>query len=270
MRRTILDHGYIELVEAWGSDEGIVEAARMSTGKGFQGWGTVEDCANCHGSAREPGFGFNHNCRTCGGDFSPHGPCKTINTPGDEKLLKYLWARKHTSPFEMAGAIIEVKAPIFVFREWHRHRTQSYSEVSARYTPLPNESYLPDYNDAVARSETAARNKQAGRADDAPALTIEKALELLDEEARLLVAVENLYQRKLKAGFTKELARTHLTVSRYSRMRAQAVLLNWLKFLMLREDSGAQWEIRQYANALHEILAERFPRTMAVFEGVKT
>src|SRR3990172_6873635 len=97
----VLDAGYIELVEHWGSDERIIEAARMSRGKGFQGWDK------------------------------------------DEKLLAYLYNNKHATPFEMAGMVIEVKAPIFVFREWHRHRTQSYNEMSARYVPLPNENYLP-------------------------------------------------------------------------------------------------------------------------------
>ena len=85
MRTEVLDHGYVELVESWGSDERIVEAARMSTGKGFLGWGPKED-----GSA------------------------------GDEKLLKFLWENKHATPFEMGGMVIEVQAPIFVFREWHR------------------------------------------------------------------------------------------------------------------------------------------------------
>ena len=83
----ILDHGYIGLVERYGSDESIIEAARMSTNKGFLGWGDADK-------------------------------------PGDEKLLSYLYSNKHATPFEFAGAIIEVQAPIMVFREWHRHRTQ--------------------------------------------------------------------------------------------------------------------------------------------------
>src|ERR1041385_5991189 len=101
---TVLDHGYIQLIETWGSDERIVEAARISTNKGFLGWGTTE-------------------------------------APGDEKLLRYLYEHKHATPFEMAGMIVEVQAPIFVFREWHRHRTQSYNELSARYTLLPDTNY---------------------------------------------------------------------------------------------------------------------------------
>ena len=107
MKKSILDHGYVELVEDWGSDERIIEAARMSTGKGFLGWGPKhrEHCV--------PGMGGDFDNCSCG-----------RNQPGDEKLLAYLWNNKHATPFEMAGFVIEVQAPIFVFREWHRHRTQ--------------------------------------------------------------------------------------------------------------------------------------------------
>lgn len=118
----VLDCGYIELIESWGSDERIIEAARMSTGKGFNGWGT-------------PG------------------------APGDEKLLAYLYNHKHMTPFEMAGVVIEVKAPIFVFREWHRHRTQSYNEMSARYIPLPDENYIPTIERVMMSGGTNSRHK---------------------------------------------------------------------------------------------------------------
>jgi thymidylate synthase (FAD) len=258
MRLGILDHGYIELVEHWGSDERIVEAARMSTGKGFLGWGPKTVCAWCLTPEDNP----KNSCM--GG--TPH--VFELKAPGDEKLLRTLWENKHATPFEMAGAIVEVQAPIFVFREWHRHRTQSFNELSARYTPMPDLAYLPDAEDAVRRSEAAAktRNKQAGKVADAEVLTLDAVLRLLQEEADLLVTIEDLYRRKLKAGFPKELARTHLTVSRYSRMRASANLRNWLTFLTLREASSAQQEIRQYAHAVHAILVEKFPRTMALFE----
>ena len=119
---TILDHGYIEPIEHWGSDERIIEAARMSTAKGFLGWGTPD-------------------------------------APGDEKLLRFLWENKHQTPFEMAGLTIEVQAPIFVFREWHRHRVPfGYNEMSARYTPLPDVNYIP----SVERLMIGRREEQAG------------------------------------------------------------------------------------------------------------
>jgi len=111
----ILDHGYLQLVETWGSDERIIEAARMSTGKGFNGWGG----GACH---VEP-----LASRTCENGING---C-TVKHVGDEKLLRYLWEHKHATPFEMAGMVIEVQAPIFVFREWHRHRTQCLAPDTA-------------------------------------------------------------------------------------------------------------------------------------------
>jgi thymidylate synthase (FAD) len=133
----VLDHGYIKLIESYGSDERIIEAARMSTNKGFQGWGPFK-CDMCAGFGQvdennRPVNGFDLICPRCKGQST---------VPGDEKLLSYLYSHKHATPFEMAGLIIEVQAPIFVFREWHRHRTQSYNEMSARYTPLPDINYM--------------------------------------------------------------------------------------------------------------------------------
>ena len=121
MKQDILDLGYVSLVEAWGSDERIIEAARMSTAKGFKGWGPA--CSNCAAPRnrviREWSVAASKACPKCEGKYS--------TVPGDEKLLKYLWKNRHATPFEMAGMVIEVKAPIFVFREWHRHRTQCLS-----------------------------------------------------------------------------------------------------------------------------------------------
>lgn len=235
MRVEILDHGYLELVESWGSEERIIEAARMSTGKGFLGWGP----AYTQGVAAEP-----------------------IGVPGDEKLLRFLYENHHATPFEMAGLVIEVKAPIFVFREWHRHRTQSYNEMSARYTPLPDENYVPSVVRLLLNSKT---NKQAGTVAGSEELNADSArrfrhlLQCAYEEA------EELYQIALGLGVPKELARIHLPVGRYSRMRASANLRNWLAFLTLREAPGAQWEIRQYAHALSALVAAKFPRTHALY-----
>ncbi len=228
-RISILDHGYIELVETWGSDERIIEAARMSTGKGFNGWGTAEE-------------------------------------PGDERLLAFLWKNKHATPFEMAGAIIEVKAPIMVYREWHRHRTQSYNEMSARYTPLPCEDYVPTTGRLLIGSD--GKNKQAGTIAGASVLDLASALGWLDSLSDVYAHAERVYQDGLARGVPKELARLPVPVARYSRMRASANLRNWLGFMALRstaKNPAAQWEIRQYADALAEILSESFPRTMALF-----
>lgn len=224
----VLDHGYVTLVESYGSDERIIEAARMSTQKGFEGWGPKED-----------------------------------GSPGDEKLLGYLWKNNHATPFEMGGAVLEIQAPIFVFREWHRHRTQSYNEMSARYAPLPDLNYVPTAERLLVN---AGSNKQAGKADGADIMTTDKANLF---RSMLLAAYEDdekLYRCALGAGVPKELARLVLPVGRYSRMRASANLRNWLGFLSLRLAPQAQWEIRQYAQAVHDLLAPLFPRTLALFD----
>jgi thymidylate synthase (FAD) len=163
----------------------------------------------------------------------------------------------------MGGMIVEVQAPIMVYREWHRHRTQSYNEMSGRFTALPDINYIPSVERCLINSKT---NKQAGTIKGADELNEETAALLMEEERTFLEAAEAFYQKKLKAGIPKELARTHIGVSRYSRMRASANLLNWLRFLTLRMHSKAQWEIQRYAHAVHDLLVEKFPRTMSLFD----
>jgi len=248
MKIGVLDHGYLEAVEHLGSDERIVEAARMSTGKGFLRW-DEGPCPAC-GTMDDPGPG----CPSCEGKGSVRG---------DIHLLRRLWTMRHATPFEMAGLVIEVQAPIFVFREWHRHRTQSYNEMSARYVPLPDVNYVPTVERLMMGSD--GKNKQAGTVADAAVLTPESAEAFRAELVVSYADAQRLYERSCRAGVPKELARIHLPVGRYSRMRASANLRNWLAFLTLRMDAAAQWEIRQYANAVGELIAERFPRTWALF-----
>jgi len=412
-RIDVLDHGYVSEVESWGSDQRIIEAARMSTDKGFLGWGP--------------------RCKTCGSSVGPEPFCRTCDdtceiVPGDDKLLRYLWTNKHATPFEMAGLVIEVKAPIFVFREWHRHRTQclgpetmihfeppewknqrhavyrmrieelwkewqqtdqrsrtqalrlrcltedtreivhtnivdvirgepkpmlrvttvsgreltatrehkvftstgwlrlgdavdqgsllvlekykqrrlvpvfeeitdvvdvgllptfdlsvegpwhnfvadgfvvhnSYNEMSGRYVPLPDENYVPTVDRLLLNSKT---NKQAGTVAGAAELTPDLAASYREMLAEMYGVQQALYTQALNGGVPKELARVHLPVGRYSRMRASANLRNWLAFLTLRMDSAAQWEIQQFAHAVGELLKVRFPKTWDLFvEGKK-
>jgi thymidylate synthase (FAD) len=252
-RVQVLDHGYIELVEAWGSDERIVEAARMSTGKGFQGWGR-----RCPDGVIADGPLTHEGCETCKGKGE---------IVGDEKLLAYLWEHKHATPFEMGGLVIESQAPISVYREWQRHRTQSYNEMSARYVPLPDMNYVPTIERLLINSKT---NKQAGTIKGAAELDEVSAQHYLENLIAMYQAQESLYQQALAAGVPKELARMHLPVGRYSRMRASANLRNWLAFLTLRMDPAAQWEIRQYANEVGKIVAERFPRTWELFASSRS
>lgn len=257
MRIKLLDHGYLELIEAWGSDERIIEAARQSTQKGFQGWGPV--CVDCVESGKlldpQP---QDARCATCG--------CGGLMYSGDEKLLRFLWENAHSTPFEFAGAVVEVQAPLCVFREWHRHRTQSYSEASARYAPLLDINYTP----TIARlMSLGGWNKQAGAVKGAPEVTPDRAHRMQHRITRVYETAQLEYEALLAEGCPKELARLVLPVGRYSRMRATANLRNWLAFLTLREAPNAQEEIRVYAHALHGLLRDHFPRTLALFEERK-
>jgi thymidylate synthase (FAD) len=242
----VLDDGYVKLIEAWGSDESIIEAARMSTGKGFNGWGTSQHADTC----LHRGIAIVTKCPEC------------ENGPGDEKLLGYLYNNKHMTPFEMAGMIIEVKAPIFVFREWHRHRTQSYNEMSARYIPLPDENYIPSIERLMAGANTTTTNKQAqgskiiNRQD---AIAFQNLLQVSYQASQLT------YDQGLDMGIPKELARLPVPVARYSRMRASTNLRNWLAFLTLRDHDAAQWEIRQYAEVVSNIIKDQFPHTWELY-----
>ena len=250
MKIQVLDHGYVELVECWGTGKfiptfdnnpeleiyptedfeiGIIEAARQSTQGSFRGW-----------------------------------------NQGDSKLLNHLYSNSHMTPFEFSGMVIEVQAPIFVFREWHRHRTQSYNEMSARYAPLPDLYYLPTKEVLMDRADIAAetKNKQAGGDT-----FVEKSIrdmqiaqwhwELEEEYSRC----EALYQKGLRSGVPKELARLIMPVGHYSRMRASANLRNWLSFMTLRCDSQAQCEIREFADAVAQLVATKFPQTYQLWKS---
>lgn len=255
---TILDHGYVKLIDVWGRDESIIEAARMSTDGAFRGWGPKGvKCSSAGCDYREEGqvqFARSfEQCPACGSFLE--------SIPGDEKLLKYLYDHKHMTPFEMAGFIIEVKAPIMVFREWHRHRTQSYNEMSARYIPLPEEWYVPSI-ERLTMSST--KNKQAGSIGGktltmAQAAAFQTQLNVHCHDAALL------YRQALDLGVPKELARLSLPVNWYSKMRASANLRNWLAFMTLRCDTAAQWEIQQYAWAVANIVEILFPRTYSLW-----
>ncbi len=214
----VLDQGYVNYIEHWGSDERIIEAARMSTAKGFLGW------------------------------------------PQDEKLLRFLWTNQHHTPFEMAGLTIEVQAPIFVFREWHRHRTQSYNELSARYTELPDLYYRPSFERMEAAAQSAINKQSSGGK-----LKEEIIYDALAEIDLVYAKSRRAYETLLHLGVAREVARTVVPVGQYSRMRASANLRNWLHFLTLRTGGGAQWEIRQYADVVAKVVEEKFPRTYALW-----
>jgi thymidylate synthase (FAD) len=231
MRFDVLDHGYVRFVEDWGrgdadiAEAGIIEAARQSTQGSFRGW------------------------------------------EEDQKLLRTLYTSvpPHSGPFEFAGMTIEVQAPIMVFREWHRHRTQSYAEMSARYAPVRLPDYLPTVDRLVKGAREAGKNKQAQAIATATELTIEGAEHWLAQLEELYEHADRIYNLGLASGVPKELARLPMTVGRYSRMRASGNLRNWLAFMTLRLDPAAQFEIRMFAGAVANIIAERFPQTWRLY-----
>jgi len=238
----VLDHGFVRLVEAWGGGDAQVS--------GDPEWPDADNECGIIEAARQ----------------STQGSFRGWEK--DAKLLAYLHNNKHSTPFEFAGMVIEVKAPLFVFREWHRHRTQSYNEMSARYAPLPNDNYMPTVERLMMNSKDG--NKQAGAIRSAEEITEDEAVRFQGELQLQYERFEEEYQKSLNWGIPKELARLGMPVGRYSQMRASTCLRNWLSFLTLRMSPQAQWEIRQYANAVAEIIEQEFPKTYKLFEVTKS
>lgn len=253
----VLDHGYVRLIETWGSDERVIESARMSTGKGFVGWGPqICSCFyELYGKLPEAGTRIvgKPDCPKCKGEGS---------VPGDDKLLRYLWEHHHTTPFEMGGMTIEVQAPLFVFREWHRHRTQSYNEMSSRYTILPDLYYVPS-TERMMNAKQGTKNKQGSQGGFTPLEADQFRIRI----ARAYESARKDYEAMLELGVAREIARVVLPVAQYSRMRASANLWNWLHFLGLRVAEGVQPEMRQYAMEVSRLVAQYFPRTHALFSA---
>lgn len=221
----VLDHGYVKHVAHLGTDESIIDAARMSTNGGFVSWEPYE------GHPR-----------------------------GDAGLLTYLYKHQHMTPFEMADLVIEAQAPIFVVREWFRHRTMSFNEASARYAVMPDLHYLPPMDRMVKQDQ---KNKQAGAAELMDEDLSRGAIRIIEEEQ---VYLYQDYLAMLDGGLAREVARINTPVSRYTRFRAKANLRNWLQFLHLRLAENAQLEIRVYAEAVASIVKQLWPRTWELFE----
>jgi thymidylate synthase (FAD) len=252
----VLDHGYVRFIDAMGSDEAIVEAARMSTGRGFVSWESYRRCKRCD---HVGGLGHAELMFCSGLDKAERHDWQDFPR-GDLGLLTSLYANKHLTPFECGGELmVEVQAPIFVFREWHRHRTQSYNEFSARYAQMPDLHYLPE----VARIQKQSTTNKQGSGE---AMGPETAMTVVEGFRGQQSNIYRHYDHLVGVGVAKEVARINTPVSRYSKMRAKTDLRNWLGFLMLRKAAGAQWEIRQYADAVGEIVRALWPRTYALFE----
>lgn len=217
----VLDHGFVRLVDSMGADLSVARAARVSYDAA---WRAGED----QGS--------------------------------DTRLINYLWRNHHTTPFEAVTFTFEVKAPIFVFRQWHRHRTWSFNELSARYRPLPEEYYLPDPDKVGVQS---ASNKQMR---DVQVEGDDRAGDI-DEIDAVCRAAFAKYRELIDRGWPRELARMVLPLNTYSHMFGTVDLLNLLKFLTLRCDAHAQYEIRVYADAMRELARSIVPTCIAAWEA---
>lgn len=176
----------------------------------------------------------------------------------DTKLLNYLIDNHHTSPFEPMVFTFEVKAPIFVFRQWHRHRTWSYNEVSARYTELPSEFYVPKPDHIGAQSKDSKQARDMTMHD----LDVARYQATIIHEACLKAVAS--YKQLLELGCPRELARGVLPVNTYSRMFATVDLHNLFGFLRLRLHQHAQYEIRVYAEALLVLIRQICPVSTAL------
>lgn len=221
--RKVLDHGYVRLVDYMGSDLSVVRAARVSYDAE---WRAGEDAGS------------------------------------DARLIKYLLRNQHTSPFEHAAFTWEVKAPIFVLRQWMRHRSWSYNEVSARYTELPEEYYIPNSEHITTQSTD---NKQMRTTEEHPDSDWLRDLMVLANNSGFTD-----YRNLLARGCPRELARTVLPVAMYSRMFATVNLHNLLHFIKLRRHEHAQYEIRVYAEAMLDLIKPIFPVTVEAFLANQT
>lgn len=255
----VLDHGYVKLLDWMGSDEDVIVAARQSTGRSFEGWGPGQVCKYCR--CRPESLAGRMPCseQTVADSPTTEASHVWVETKGDLPLLKRLWSGGHTTPFEMVQLKIQVQAPLMVFREWQRHRTQSYSEMSARYIQMPNLHYIPDPTRVQGQSTTNRQASAGALPDDVVA-----AFRLRMEEEQQ--AIYGTYEDYLADGVSRELARLNTPVSRYSRMVASANLLNWFRFLGLRIPEDAQWEIRQYSAVVADFIKQLFPRCWDLFE----
>ncbi len=178
----------------------------------------------------------------------------------DRKLIRYLMRNRHTSPFEMVEFKFHIKLPIFVARQWIRHRTANVNEYSGRYSEMKNEFYLPEVESVRKQSLT---NKQ-GRDDEE--LSPKEANEFIAELEKSNSLQFETYQNFIDKGIARELARINLPLSIYTEWYWKIDLHNLFHFLKLRLDSHAQLEIRLYAEVIAEILKEKVPLAYEAFE----
>jgi thymidylate synthase (FAD) len=224
----VLDHGFIRVIDYMGDDTSIVQAARVSYGKGT----------------------------------------KKVST--DSGLIKYLMRHWHSTPFEMCEIKYHVKLPIFIARQWIRHRTANVNEYSARYSILDKEFYLPSPEHLAAQS----KNNRQGRGNIIKGDQAKKVLNLLKKDAEQTydnyeMMLNERYDGSIidekETGLARELARMNLTLNTYTQWYWKTDLLNLMNFLRLRVDHHAQYEIRAYADVMLDTLKKWVPITYDAF-----
>ena len=187
----------------------------------------------------------------------------TRKTRGDEALIRFLMRHKHTTPFEMCEIKLHVKLPIFVARQWVRHRTASVNEYSARYSKLDNEFYIPETDNL---SVQATGNRQ-GRGDVLEGKEAENVLKILKEDSALAYDhYEQMLSTEGQLGLARELARMNLPSNVYTQWYWKTNLHNLLHFIALRADSHAQFEIREFAHAISKIVNAWVPVVWQAYE----
>ena len=228
----VLDHGFIRVIDYMGDDAAVVQAARVSYGRG------------------------------------------TRRVQEDAGLIRYLMRHRHSTPFEMCEIKLHVKLPIFVARQWIRHRTANVNEYSARYSILDREFYVPAPEHLAAQSTA---NRQ-GRGAVLQGREAAEVLAWLGEDAG---RAHERYRTMLnadeaggvidpsRAGLARELARMNLTLATYTQWYWKTDLHNLLHFLALRADAHAQYEIRAYAEALFPVMQAWVPLTWAAFQDYR-
>ena len=224
----LLDHGFVRVIDYMGDDNAVVQAARVSYGRG------------------------------------------TKKVSEDRGLVNYLMRHWHTTPFEMCEIKVHVKLPIFVARQWIRHRTASINEYSARYSVLDREFYLPEPAQLKAQSVS---NRQ-GRGDEMAPDDAARVLDLLRGDSERTYAnyawmlnedAEGAKVDPERDGLARELARINLTLATYTQWYWKTNLHNLMNFLRLRADAHAQFEIRVYAEALLDVMARWVPLSHEAF-----
>jgi len=224
----LLDHGFIRVIDYMGDDAAIVQAARVSYGRG------------------------------------------TRRVSEDAGLIRYLMRHRHSTPFEMCEIKFHVKLPIFVARQWIRHRTANVNEYSARYSVLDREFYIPAPAQLAAQSDVNRQGRGAvlhgDEAAEVLALLRDDASRCYDHYAQMLNEdAQGAAVDPARQGLARELARMNLTLNTYTQWYWKTDLHNLLHFCALRADAHAQYEIRVYADAIIDVLKAWVPAAYQAF-----